>query len=268
MAPPTDWRTFSTRPSRRFKPKAIGARGAWAESGGLPGCGGPARLSCDAEEPVNRAIGLTAALALGVAACAGPSTQGVMPERDTPLTETLDGLRQRPIDGPGAVFVATPPPEWRRFGRVEVEAPRIEYAPHSARPTDADAERLRGQLRQVLERALAEEPGWLPVAEGANHGVLRVRSAISDLDLRAPAVSSIRTTAFQAPSGRVGFVLELEDAARGTPLLRFGERRPLPGGTFVGPPWTELQRTREAFRRFALDARAAIAQVAGASAGR
>jgi len=184
-----------------------------------------------------------------------------MPSAGVPPTETVDGLRQRPLHGPGAVFVAAPSPEWGRFHHVLVEPPRIEYAPHSARPTRRDEERLRETLRAMLVEALGHELGWEPVADAERAGVLRVRSAISDLDLADPPVSPVRTTAYQSPTGHVGFVLELEDAARGAPLLRFGERRPLPGGTFVGPPWTELQRAREAFRRFALDARAAITEV-------
>jgi hypothetical protein len=196
-------------------------------------------------------------VALGALAAAGCSTQRITPA-PAPPTETVDGLRQRPEVERGAVFVAQPPPDWGRFRRVVVELPRIEYAARSARPTGSDERRLREQLRTTLTQVFAEALGWQPAEAGAAD-LVRLRSQISDLELSAPPVSAVRTTAFQAPSGSAGFVLELEDAARGVPLLRFAERRPLPGGTFVGPPWTELQRTREAFRRFALDARSALA---------
>jgi hypothetical protein len=192
---------------------------------------------------MDRFTGLFAA-SLVAAACAGPSTVA------TPC---------------GAVFVVTPTPDWSRFRRVVVEAPRIDYAARSARPGAADEQRLRHQLRAMLARTFEDALGWEVVDEGAEADV-RARVVINGLELAAPPTSPIRTTAFQSPTGRVGFALELEDAARGTPLFAFGERRPLPGGTFVGPPWTELQRTREAFRRFTRDVRAALLEL-GVSRG-
>jgi hypothetical protein len=212
-----------------------------------------------------RTLGVFAAGLLSIS-CAAASTQRGTPPSDPPLTETVDGLRQWSIPGHGALFVGVPPPQWARGSRVHVELPALSYAPHSARPSPREAERLRAQLRTTLAQALAESLGWEVVADGEPGALLRVRSAISDLALAAPPASPIRTTAYQAPSGHVGFVLECAGAAQGEPLLRFGERRPLPGGTFVGPPWIELQRTREAFRRFAEDAAAAIAELAGGRA--
>ena len=209
-----------------------------------------------------RTLGVMAAALLSIS-CAAASTQRGTTTPEPPLTETVDGLQQRSIAGPGALFVGTSPPQWARGSRVHVELPVLDYAPHSARPSPRDEERLRVQLRATLGQVLAEVIGWDVVAADAPGVGLRVRSVISDLELAAPRVSAIRTTAYQAPSGHVGFVLECTGAVRGEPRIRFAERRPLPGGTFVGPPWIELQRTREAFRRFALDAGAAIAELDG-----
>lgn len=132
-------------------------------------------------------------------------------------------------------------------------APVLHFAPLSAKPGRGEAKQLRAALSRTLRARLEAATGWR-AAQNPGPRVVQVRAALTQLQFAAPSASKhTRTTAIVAPGAMVQFVLEARDAATDEVLLHYRSRRPLPGGTFTGPAWHELDRLRLLMRSFAAD---------------
>ncbi len=165
-----------------------------------------------------------------------------------------DGLRQWWVaDASGALYVKPPHPGLDRYRAYLIEPPKLHFRRLSAKPTRNDAVRLSHNMAKVIQRRLEAVFGWSE-ADGPGPEVVRVRAQVSNLEFSSPDSSShTRTTALVSTGRLVYFMLELQDSETSDPLVRYGVRRPLPGGTFTGPSWHELDRARLVFRAFGID---------------
>lgn len=164
------------------------------------------------------------------------------------------GMRQWIVaDASGSLFVKPPRPSLGTYQRYLLDPPRLHFTPLSGKPSRRQAHSLSRVMGRRLSQEIEKAFGWEP-AEHAGPGVIRVRSLVSNIAFSSPDASNFtRTTALVSSSGSVVFSLEFQDALSSESLVRYAVRRPLPGGTFTGPAWHELDRARLVFRRFAAD---------------
>ncbi len=213
--------------------------------------------SRDAVRGMARALSLlAAAVAIGGLACGAIQPDGARAARD-PGAVTVDGLRLVLWDGPGVIFSRTPRPDLRRYRGILFAETSIEYRGGTPARRSLDETRLREHLRSAVAEELTQTGDWA-VVEGPGEAVLQVGLAVLDLALRDLPLANRQTTSYVAPSGNVSIVLDLRDSLSGEPLLRYAQRRVLPGGVFYDPTTVELERTQKAFDVFAEDTRAGI----------
>jgi hypothetical protein len=104
----------------------------------------------------------------------------------------------------------------------------------------------------VLERELGRSTSWETATQPADD-VLLVAVGALELDAdTSPVETTGSVTVFTNASGGLLLVMKLMDSITEEPLLRFAERRMLPGGTFSGSQ-IELLRVMNAFDAFADD---------------
>ncbi len=170
-----------------------------------------------------------------------------------PVT-TADGLRQWWVpDASGVMFVRPPRLQAERYRAYLLEPPLLHFRQLSAKPSRGEAIRLSRNLADVIRRRIEASFGWTEATEPGPE-VVRIRVQASNIDFASPDSSShSRTTALVSAGGLVYFMFEMQDSETRNPLLRFGVRRRLPGGTFNGPSWHELDRARQVFRAFGFD---------------
>ena len=193
---------------------------------------------------------------IGLGGCALPGAGRdvlIVKEPADPVT-AVDGLRQWWVaDASGALYVKPPHPGLDRYRAYLIESPKLHFRRLSAKPSRNDAARLSTHMANVIRRRLESAFGWSE-ADAPGPEVVRVRAQVSHIEFSSPDTSShTRTTALVSRGSMVYFMLELQDSETSDPLVRYGVRRPLPGGTFTGPSWHELDRARLVFRHFGND---------------
>lgn len=150
----------------------------------------------------------------------------------------------------GSLWVRPPRPYLLRFDRVMLVPARIEYKA-SVRGWDAQREkRLRRHFDSSLHRTLARSPGW-KLSREPGPGVLLASIAAVELDVKVTQEFIGSDVHYVSSGGEVVLVLELRDSVSEELLLRFVERRALPGGVFSGD--IDHERVKRAFTRFAAD---------------
>ena len=208
------------------------------------------------------------ALLAGLVGCAGTSTptspsvvqtEAVPPE----VSNTTDGLRFKWVmEGSGYLFVKPPNVDLSRYTAYLLEPPKLHFTPLSGRPNRTDAVRLSRSMARVIRPKLERTFGWKAVEEPGPE-VIRIRALVSDIEFSSPDASAhTRTTAIVSSSGMVVFTLDFRDSTTKEPLARYAVRRPLPGGTFSGPYWHELDRARMVFRAFGGDLETSLGALA------
>jgi hypothetical protein len=208
-----------------------------------------------------RASSLLLAAAIGALACAGiPSggsgggRGGAVPQ---PGAVTLDGLQLVLWDGPGVIFARAPRPDLGLYRGIVFGEPSLEYRSGTPQRRALDEPRLLEHLRSAVAGELSGAGGW-SLAEAPAEGVLQIGLAVLDLALQDRALTNRASTAYVAPSGGVSIVLDLRDSLTGETLLRYAQRRVLPGGVYYDPTTVELERAERAFDSFAEDVRAGL----------
>jgi hypothetical protein len=206
---------------------------------------------------------LAAAVGIGALACSAlriPEPRSDLAEIvRNPAVVTQDGLYLVLWDGPGAVFVKAPRPELYRYQSIRLDEVSIDYEQRTAPRRSVEEERLREHLRATLAAELARGTGW-NLVEAPGPAVLTVEVAVIDLSLNERALTNRAATAYVASAGSVALVLDLRDSLSNEPLLRYAQRRALPGGVYYDPTTVDLERTERAFDAFAADTRDSIAR--------
>lgn len=166
------------------------------------------------------------------------------------------GMRQvRVPDASGMLFVRPPGLDTGRYQAYLIEPPQLHFRKLSGKPSRGESIRLSRNLAKVTRAQLERSLGWSE-AEAPGPGVVRVRVHASHINFSTPDTSShTRTTALVTTGSLIYFMLEMQDSESEVSLVRYGVRRPLPGGTFTGPYWHELDRAQLAFRAFGFDIR-------------
>lgn len=213
---------------------------------------------CAQEVPVRillytMVLGLLPAM-MGCAGMAGSPAAVVVEEAPPELRTSRDGLRQKWVaDASGYLFVKPPSVDLSRYNAYLLDKPKLHFVPLSGKPSRSEATRLSRAMARVLRPKLEQSLGWTE-AQAAGPNVIRVSALVSNIEFSSPDVSShTRTTALVSSSGMVVFTLEFRDSTTRELLARYGVRRPLPGGTYTGPSWHELDRARVVFRSFGID---------------
>jgi hypothetical protein len=205
---------------------------------------------------------LAVAVGIGALACSALRLSESRPDLDRivrdPAVVTQDGLYLVLWDGPGAVFVKAPRPELYRYQSIRLDEISIDYAARTAPRRSVEEARLRNRLRSSLVSELARGAGWTLV-EAPGPAVLTVSISVLDLSLPNRALTNRASTAYAASAGSVAIVVDLSDSVTGEPLLRYAQRRTLPGGVFYDPTTVELEAAERAFDAFAADTRDSIA---------
>jgi hypothetical protein len=206
---------------------------------------------------------LAAAVGIGALACGALRLREPRPDLDRivrdPAVVTQDGLYLVLWDGPGAVVVKAPRPELYRYQSILLDEVSIDYEARTAPRRSVEEARLRNRLRSSLAAELARGAGWTLV-EAPGPAVLTVGITVLDLSLPYRALTNRAATSYVASSGGVAIVLDLRDSLTDEPLLRYAQRRALPGGVFYDPTTVELEAAERAFDAFAADTRDSIAR--------
>jgi hypothetical protein len=186
----------------------------------------------------------------------------IMPSKRIPsgaeAEKTADGLvRVRAPELPGLLFVKPPRPHLQRYDRMILEPALLTYKPGVPDWSDRQEEQLRRHFDAALEDQLARGAGWA-VAKEPGEGVLIVSISAVEMELDTSPGATASNVVYASSSGEVTLVLELIDSVSGEPLLRFAERRRLPGGQFSAPD-IDLTRLKRTFDQFAVDMRNTLA---------
>jgi hypothetical protein len=207
-------------------------------------------------------ISLVVLLPLGCAFGAGSRTS---PVSDKPAGHVggVLGMRQVAVpDAVGMMFVRPPGLDVDQYHAYVIETPLLHFRKLSGKPTRGESIRLSRVLADETRAGLERALGWREVAE-PGPGIARVQVQASHINFSSPDSSShTRTTALVSTGSLIYFMLEIQDSESRLPLLRYGIRRPLPGGTFTGPYWHEIDRARLAFRSFGRDMRPSLESLA------
>jgi hypothetical protein len=152
----------------------------------------------------------------------------------------------------GHLYVKPPRLDLQRYHRMGLIPAHISYK-KGIKPWDSRGEEtLRTHFQSALERELGRGTSWEPTTQRADDALL---VAVGALELDAdtsPVEATGSKTHFTNASGGLVLVMQLMDSITEEPLLRFAERRMLPGGTFSGTQ-IELMRVMKAFDAFAND---------------
>jgi hypothetical protein len=166
---------------------------------------------------------------------------------------TADGLVR--IVAPeldGQLYAKLPRPHLQRYHRMVLIPAHISYKKGITPWASRCEETLRTHFQSVLERELGRSTSWETATQPAD-GVLLVAVGALELDAdTSPVETTGSVTVFTNASGGLLLVMKLMDSITEEPLLRFAERRMLPGGTFSGSQ-IELLRVMNAFDAFADD---------------
>jgi hypothetical protein len=152
----------------------------------------------------------------------------------------------------GQLYVKLPRPDLQRYHRMVLIPAHISYKKGITPWTSWYEEVLRTHFRSVLERELGRSTSWEAATQRADD-VLLVAVGALELDAdTAPVEPTGSATVYTEASGGLILVTKLMDSITEEPLLRFSERRMLPGGTFFGTQ-IDLLRVMNAFDAFADD---------------
>lgn len=201
-------------------------------------------------------------------ACSGFGPNGdSLPPEQRPLPEVIepsetiprgeeaeyspDGLVRVPTPGPLVVFVKPPRPHLQRYDSMILAEPTLTYR----RGTQPWSRREERQILDTFHQALLDTISKGEFWERTNTrgpGTLIVKATVAELDLDTDAneASTSSATSFVTPGGGAVLGFELFDSTTEQTLMRFLERRRLPGGVYSGSN-VDQQRLRVLFRDFA-----------------
>lgn len=204
--------------------------------------------------------------ALAVSCASGPVT----PE-DVPLPVVIDpataipsgagaeyspdGLVRIPIEeNPHAMLYVKPPrPNLQRYDSMILAPSELTYHERTPKRSRRDEQVLLDLFRSDLLHTLREGEFWKRTYErGAKTIIVKATIANLDLDTAAKDVGTTSATTFVEPGGGAFLGFEIFDSLTGDPLIRFMEKRQLPGGIYTGG-YVNEQRLRSIFRDFAND---------------
>lgn len=188
---------------------------------------------------------IVTALAVGCRAAPGPQIQ-----TGPNAVVTADGLHKVDHVPLGTLFMR---PDYA-FGSYEkyVLGDTLVTLKQGSRVLDPnEREELKARFNAVAREVIAET-GRVEVAEPAPCVAL-VNLALLDLDLLDPSEFSGARTSVVDSFGAVTLALEIRDSHTGEPLLRYGRRRRLQGGSGVGADPATGSALSAAFEKFAVD---------------
>ncbi len=160
----------------------------------------------------------------------------------------------------GALFLTPPPLDLSRYRGVILEEIQISTKHESGGLTPSIEARLRGYFTRRLKNVF-ERHGWA-IVETPGEGVLRVRLAVGDLELRRPSRRFHFGTVVTEPSvHRITIVLELRDSVTNDRRLLYGDKCSLPFGVYAGSESIPIRRVEDAFYYFSTDLRHRLVQV-------
>ena len=213
-------------------------------TGVLPGCG---TLTGDSSVPGERP--LPAIVDPSSAIPTGPEAE--YSEDGLVRVETPDGMY---------LYVKTPRPRLQRYDSMIVAVPNLTYQTGSALWSERQEKEMLDSFHDKLVDTIESGEFWTRTNQ-RSPSTLIMKATVGELDLQTAPTdlgAQSSTTIVQASGGALlGF--ELFDSTTEEPLMRFFERRRLPGGVFSGSD-VEDQRMRRIFREFARD----ISRQAGA----
>jgi hypothetical protein len=164
------------------------------------------------------------------------------------------------VKAPGTLYVRRPRPDLGAYHALRYERPAIFYDASVTPPLVPDhsllLRALQGALRDNLSAAIP-----LPETRASGAGVLLVSAEVTDLEFDRARASNSRVASIIQPGRSALFVLQLSDAASGTPLVRVASKRQMPGGIYTGPWSPDIDRAIQLFRGFAKDARESLSHV-------
>lgn len=202
-------------------------------------------------------LGARRATIAEVDAAALPLTHLARIQQGPGAAVSSDGLHRvnTPDDNPGVLYVKAPRPRLYEFDSLVLAPVNIQYGKRTRRPRQAEELAIARHFRSSLAEELAGSSGWQVVPDPGD-GVLKLEIAALGLELPDEALDeSGATTTFVGPGGEVTIVMTLRNSLTGEPLLRFVERRVLPGGHYAAANTLGVERVNRAFDRFALDTR-------------
>ena len=175
----------------------------------------------------------------------------------SPPVWTTDGMYL--VSGrSGALFLAPSPLDLKHYRGVVLEEIQISTKHRSRALKPSEEERLKGYFTRRLKHAF-ESNGW-PIVEAPGEDVLRVRLAVTDLELRRSRRSHHGNIVAGVSSGKISIALELRDAVKGDRRLLYGDRRRLPFGVYAGSDSVSIRRVEDAFYFFSIDIRRRLDQ--------
>ena len=151
----------------------------------------------------------------------------------------------------GALFLTPPPMDLSRYKGVVLEDIQISTKPRSRALKPAEEERLKGYFTRRLALVFKRN-GW-PVLDAPTEDVLRVRLAVSDIDLGRSRRSHPGKLVFAASSAQIMIALELRDAVERDRRALYGDRRELPFGSYNASDAVSIRRVEDAFYEFSID---------------
>ena len=163
----------------------------------------------------------------------GPSEAAARPavSRYGHELKTVDGLSMAHESRFGALYVH-PDHHIGSYDELQIDPFTVSYK-QGQRPLSSEGTR---KLRDTLEAGLREsiEADGLVVREEAGLCTVAIQVHLADLELNDIDGDSGASTSFIASAGTVMLIFELRDSTTRTPLVRYGQRRSLPGGKTLG----------------------------------
>ena len=201
-------------------------------------------------------------LAVSLVGCASPSGPPKVCFRDLgcfPLPVwTVDGMYLVPGRS-GALFLAPPPMDLRRYRGVVLEDIQIRTKHRSRDLKPHEEERLKGYFTRRLVK-IFERNGW-PIMETPGEDVLRVRLLVKGVKLERWRRTHFGIIISNASLDRIAIVLEFRDAVKNDRRLLFGDKRRLPFGLYSGSGSTSIRRVKDAFYDFSIEFRRLLQEV-------
>ena len=192
------------------------------------------------------ALTLLAVIVLGLGACASlPAPGGGRPEgsgeaeagrgssRPRQPGRTVDGLDLVHETRAGALY-ARSDHHIGSYDNFQMDTFSLSYM-RGQRPLSASAaEKLRAHLEADLRDSIFG--AGLEVVAEPNECTLAIQVHLAELELLDTGQSSGSSTHFVTTAGSVMLIFEMRDGVSRVPLVRYGQRRQLPGGKFIGVP--------------------------------
>ncbi len=177
-------------------------------------------------------------------ACASPSGDpGAIESDEAPAQmrlsargqqlETVDGLKLVQENRRGALYVR-PDHHLGAYDTIRIEPFTMNYRRGQRPLSEQQTKRLGKHLADSFRAQI--ESTYVGVEQTPGECTVSVQVHINDVELLDLVPSTGATSSFISSAGSVMMILEMRDSLTGRPLVRYGQRRLLPGGKVLGGP--------------------------------